>query len=445
MPETLVLPEARRYLQEMISPPDGARYRRRILDDELDALLPGLSAISLEGPKGVGKTATAQTRAATVHSLDDEAQRQIVRADLGRLTRGPTPILIDEWQRLPASWDLVRRAVDADPSPGRFLLTGSASPSGAETHTGAGRIVPIRMRPLSLAERGMAPSVSLGELLSGARPAVNGATPITLDDYVTEIVSGGFPAIRGLDERQIRAHLDGYLARVIDREFPEQGMTLRRPDTLRAWMRAYAAATATTASYETIRDAATPGRGNKPSLTATLPWRDILTRLWLLDPIPAWLPTNNAFRELAAADKHHLADPALAARLLNITARRLVAGGDAEPAIPRHGPLVGALFESLLALNLRVYAQAAEAEVRHLRTQRGEHEVDFVVVGPDDGIVALEVKLAATVDDSDTKHLEWLRGRIGDQLLDAVLITTGTEAYRRPDGIAVVPAALLGP
>lgn len=420
-------------------------YQRRIVDDELDQLLPGLAAISIEGPKGVGKTATALTRSATVHQLDDVGQRQIIEADPARLERGPTPILIDEWQRWQPSWDIVRRSVDANPTPGRFLLTGSASPAGAETHTGAGRIVPIRMRPLSLAERGFATSVSLASLLSGTRPTISGATPVTLDDYVAEILASGFPGLRGLTDRQLRAQLDGYLARVIDREFPEQGLTLRRPDTLRAWMRAYAAATSTTASFETIRDAATPGVGNKPSVTTTLPWRDILTRLWLLDPVAAWLPSNNKLKELAAADKHQLVDPALAARLLNITAQKLVSGGDIEPSLPRDGTFLGALFESLVALNLRVYAQFAEANVRHLRTQRGGHEIDFIVVGPDDGVVAVEVKLSATVTEKDVKHLHWLRGRIGDQLLDAALITTGTEAYRRDDGIAVVPAALLGP
>ena len=422
-----------------------AEYRRRIVDDDLDALLPGLSAISIEGPKGVGKTATALTRAVTVHQLDDDRQRQIIQADPGRLTRGPGPILIDEWQRMPASWDLVRRAVDANPAPGQFLLTGSASPAGAQTHSGAGRIVPIRMRPMSLVERGIPASVSLAGLLTGNRPAIDGGTTSGLDDYVAEILTGGFPGMRGLTDRALRAQLDGYLERVIDREFPEQGMTLRRPDTLRSWMRAYAAATSTTASFETIRDAATPGVGNKPSLTTTLPWRDILSRLWLLDPVPAWLPSHNKLKELASADKHHLADPALAARLLNVTARALTSGGDSEPAIPRNGTLLGALFESLVALNLRVYAQAAEADVRHLRTQRGEHEVDFIISGPGHGVIGIEVKLSATIDAADVKHLRWLRDRIGDQLVDAMVITTGTEAYRRTDDIAVVPAALLGP
>ncbi|MFT4189288.1 MAG: DUF4143 domain-containing protein [Aeromicrobium sp.] len=407
--------------------------------------MPGLAAISIEGPKAVGKTATALTRAATVYALDDVRQRQIIEASPDRLTRGQPPILVDEWQKWTPSWDMIRRAVDENPAPGRFLLTGSAAPSGADTHSGAGRIVPIRMRPLSLAERGFSASVSLAELLTGSRPSISGATSVTLDDYVAEILGGGFPGMRGRTDRQIRAALDGYLERVIDRDFPEQGVTLRRPDTLRAWMRAYAAATSTTASFETIRDAATPGVGNKPSASTTLPWRDLLTRLWILDPVRAWVPSHNKLRELSSSDKHHLADPVLAARLLQMTPRKLLGGDEPEPAVPRDDTFLGALFESLIALNLRVYAQAAEAEVRHLRTQRGGHEVDFVVIGPDGGMVAVEVKLSATVADDDVKHLAWLRNRVGSQLLDAVVVTTGTEAYRRDDGVAVVPAALLGP
>src|SRR4051812_36315482 len=151
-------------------------YSRRVIDDELDELLTGLSAISLDGPKGVGKTATAQVRAAATYRLDFPAELQVTRADPERLLRGPEPILIDEWQQYPPSWDLVRRAVDDDSSPARFLLTGSASPTGVPTHSGAARIVPLRMRPLALAERGISSSVSLADLLSGQRRSVSGST-----------------------------------------------------------------------------------------------------------------------------------------------------------------------------------------------------------------------------------------------------------------------------
>lgn len=368
-----------------------------------------------------------------------------MRADPDRLLAGPEPILIDEWQLYPPSWDLVRRAVDDDASPSRFLLTGSASPTGAPTHSGAARVVPIRMRPLSLAERGFPGKVSLAELVSGGRPAVSGDTDFALRDYVEEILVGGFPGLRGLPDRALRAQLDGYLQRIVDRDFPEQGLTVRRPDTLRAWMRAYAAATSTTAGFEAIRDAATAGVGNKPARSTTMPWRDILTRLWVLDPIPAWLPSTNRLKELATADKRQLADPALAARLLNVTADKLLSGEAVGPPVARDGPLLGALLESLVALNLRVYAQAVEAEVRHLRTHRGDHEVDFIVVGRDGGVVAIEVKLSAAVSDGDLTHLRWLASTSGDDLRDSVVLTTGKHAYRRPDGIAVVPVAMLGP
>lgn len=113
--------------------------------------------------------------------------------------QGDPPVLLDEWQRVPTSWDLVRRAVDDDPTPGRFLLTGSAAPVGGGTHSGAGRIVRLRMRPLTLAERGIdVPTVSLGELLSGGRPPLQGSTSISLDTYATEICRSGFPGLRGL-------------------------------------------------------------------------------------------------------------------------------------------------------------------------------------------------------------------------------------------------------
>lgn len=421
-------------------------YLPRIVDAELDELAQGLPAISLEGPKGVGKTATAQRRASTTFALDEPAVQELLAADPGRLDRSPRPVLIDEWQRHPAVWDWVRRSVDHDPRAGRFLLTGSATPVCAPTHSGAGRIVRVRMRPMTLAERGVQTStVNLHDLLSGQQPPVDGDTTIDLPAYTEEILRSGFPAIRALPPRPRRAQLDGYLARIAEHDFPEQGHLVRRPATLRAWLTAYAAATATTTSYNAILDAATPGDTDKPAKTTTAAYRDVLSQLWLLEPLPGWLPTRNPFTRLAQAPKHHLADPALAARLLGATETSLLTGHPTGPAIPRDGTLLGALFESLIALNLRVYAQANEATVHHLRTRNGDHEIDFIIERDDHKIVALEVKLSSTVDDSDVTHLHWLRNHLGPTILDTAVITTGTYAYRRSDGIAVIPAALLAP
>ena len=429
----------------------------RILDGELDELLGALPAVALEGPKGVGKTATAERRVTSVFRLDSPAQRQIAEADPTVLVTAPPPVLIDEWQHVPAVWDAIRRAVDDGAAPGQYILAGSAAPAEAPTHSGAGRIVTVRMRPLALAERGLGPAtVRLRDLLSGRRAPVSGHSTVDLAGYAREVITSGFPGVRRLRGRALRAQLDGYLARVVDRDFVEQGHPVRKPDALRRWLTAYAAATATTTSLDKIRNAATSGDGETTAKTTVQAYRDVLERLWLVDPVPGWSPSRNQFTRLTQAPRHHLADPALAARLLGVDEDALIGGatsplfdisasggGIASRTAPRDGTLFGQLFESLVTLSVRVYAQAAEARVRHLRGHDGRHEVDLIVERDDQKVLAMEVKLSATVDDHDVRHLLWLREQLGGDLLDAVVISTGTHAFRRADGVAVVPAALL--
>ena len=353
--------------------------------------------------------------------------------------------MIDEWQLVPETWDLVRRAVDAGAVPGSFLLTGSSRPLERGSHSGAGRILSLRVRPLALSERGLAaPTVSLAKLLRGERPRVAGKCACGLEDYAHEIVASGFPGLRLLAGRALRAQLDGYLGRIVDRDFEELGHRVRNPAGLRRWLTAYAAASSTATSFEKIRDAATAGDGDKPAKSTTIPYRDVLERLWILDPVEAWSPSRNRLSRLSSPPKHQLADPALAARLLGVDADALLEGRGG-PFVPRDGTLLGALFESLVTLSVRTYAQAAEATVKHLRTAGGEREIDLIIERADGRVIAIEVKLGRNVRDADTRHLRWLAGQIGDELIDAVIVTTGPEAYRRKDGIAVVPAALLGP
>ena len=210
-------------------------------------------------------------------------------------------------------------------------------------------------------------------------------------------------------------------------------------------MRAYAAATGTATTYAKIAAAANPGTREQPSRTTLTAYRDALERLFILDSLPGWLPSNAHLNELAASPKHHLADPALAASLLGLDEAALLAGDDRGATVFRDGPFLGALFESLVALCIRVYAQHSEARVSHFRTHRGDHEVDLIVERRDGRCVALEVKLSPIVTDDDVRHLLWLRERLGPEMLDLAIVTTGKDAYRRPDGVAVIPAALLGP
>lgn len=413
-------------------------YLRRTVDNELDELLAEAPAIAIDGPKGVGKTATAQRRASASWLLDDPTQRALMEADPTFTTAPTGTVLIDEWQRFPEIWDSVRRGVDQGAPPGRFLLTGSATPSaGVDTHSGVGRILSLRMRPMALHERGIEkPTVSLDALIAGNAGPVAGATKITTADYFAAIETSGFPGITNQASRLRRGLLDAYLQRVIDRDLPEHGFSVRRPETLRRWLAAYAAASSATTSYSRILDTTTAGDGSQPAKTTTIAYRDHLAQVWLLDPVPGWSPSRNPMSRLQQAPKHQLADPALAARLLNLSARTLATGSGSHMA--------GPLFESLATLTIRVAAQSAEGRVGHLRTRNGDREIDLVIEGPDGQIVGIEVKLAAHVSDADVRHLHWLRDQRPDDTVDLVIVTTGTHAYRRPDGIAVVPLALIG-
>lgn len=421
-------------------------YIRRIIDDELDALFSHVPAIAIDGPKAVGKTTTAEQRVLGLLKLDSRANRTVIEADPELLRTRVRPLLIDEWQKVPEVWDVVRRVADEDPTGGQFLLVGSAAPAlGATAHSGAGRIGRLRMRPMTLSERGLAqPTVSLRSLLAGGRPRLDGSSPLRLGDYAEEILASGFPALRGLTPRALKFQLDSYLRNAVDRDVPEQGLAVRKPEAMLAWLRAYAAATASTTSYSSLLNAATPGQSDKPARSTSIAYRDVLMQLWLLDPVPAWGPSSNALARLGQAPQHHLADPALAARLLGLSVHALL-DGEGQPLGPQAGTMLGHLFQSLTTLCVRVPAQAAEATIGHLRTRNGDHEVDLVVVRDDGKVLAIEVKLSSTVEDKDTAHLHWLSAQLGGTLLDAIVINTGPNAYRRPDGIGVVPLGLLGP
>jgi predicted AAA+ superfamily ATPase len=421
-------------------------YTRRIVDAHLDVQLHGLPAIAIEGARGVGKTATALQRAQHVLRLDDPDTRQVIEADFRQLEPGPGCILIDEWQRLPATWDYVRRAVDDGASEGRFLLTGSATPPRSPVHTGAGRIVSVRLRPMSLTERGFQePSVGLTDLLADGTCSIEGATSRGLSDYVEEIVASGLPGIRRIEPMLRTDQLDGYLDHALDHDVTAAGRAVRRPQTLRRWLAAYAAATASTASYNAILDAATPGEANKPARSSIEAYREALTQLWLLDPVPGWIPHDNALEQLTQAPKHHLADPALAARILGLTPERLLGRSPGRAAGPKPTAMLGPLFESLATLSIRVYAGASRARTSHLRTAGGRREVDLVIERDDGAVLLVEVKLSATVDDADVRSMTSVHHELGERVLDRVVVTTGSRAYRRTDGVAVVPLALLGP
>jgi uncharacterized protein len=402
-----------------------------------------LPAVTIDGAKAIGKTVTASKPAATILMLDLPADQALLQANPEFILTAKRPVLIDEWQKAPFIWDVVRRAVDAGAKPGSFILTGSAN-SQPDVHSGAGRIVRLRMYPLSLAERRIEKAtVSVRALLQQKHHRIEGHTKIAAADYAHEIVASGFPAIRTLSPKARTMQLDGYLARIIDTDFRDMGHVARRPASLRGWLAEYAAATASNAAYTSLLDGATPGHGEKPTKSTSIAYRDVLERLWLIEPLPGFLPSQNQLARLAQGPKHHVADPALAARLLGLSAEALLTN-NVDKNLTR-GLIFGALFESLVTLSMRSYAQSAHATLSHLRTGNGDHEVDLILQRDDSAVFGIEIKLSAMIEDADVKHLHWLKRKMKDQWLGGMIICSGPHAYTRPDGIFVVPAALLGP
>lgn len=412
-------------------------YTPRSIDTLLDRFFPEVSAYALDGAKGVGKTASAARRSAHVWNLERPEHRAHLMAQSNYLNLPEGTVFIDEWQHLPDVWNAVRRAVDDGAPGGRFLLAGSSSPRDASgTHSGAGRILSARMRPMGLHERDLCDNpVSLSEMLAGDLPSIDARCPLRLEDYFDAVVSSGFPGLHRMSVQVRNQHLDAYLRRIVDRDMPDLGFTVRRPLQLRRWMAAYAAASSTTTALARIAAAAGED-GEIPAKTTTQAYREHLAQLWILDPLEAWSPSLSMFKRIQQKPKHHLADPGLAARLLGVSARHL--------ALPTNADVAGRLFESLAVLTLRVIAEAEGGHAWHFRTREGREEIDLIIEGDEGQVVAVEIKLAGDVRDRDVRHLLWLQDQMPDDVLDTMVITTGEFAYRRPDGVAVVPLGLLG-
>jgi predicted AAA+ superfamily ATPase len=361
------------------------------------------------------------------------------------------PVLIDEWQRIPSLWDSVRRAVDDGANPATFLLTGSIANTDTNIHSGAGRIIRRKMHPLSLAERGVEkPTVSIGEMLSAGKPFrtnIAGKTSIGALGYINEIAASGLPEFRNFSPESRKIAFESYFANMLSHEFNQQGIRLRQPETLLRWLRAYAAAVSTDAGYTEILDASTAGDRHKPDAKTTIAYREALENLWLLDELMPWVDGEDFFAGLKRSPKHYLADPAFAAYLLGLD-EKVLSGTKGWPPVAerfdgKYGSVLGRLFEALVLLCLNTYAGVNNAKVYFAKTHKGDHEIDFIIE-KDSKVIACEAKFAPAASAPDGKHLRWFREKVGDNCADAMIVTTGGVAYRREDGIAVVPAALLG-
>ncbi|MCL2164691.1 MAG: DUF4143 domain-containing protein [Oscillospiraceae bacterium] len=424
----------------------------RLIEKYLADLMQEIPAVAIEGLKGIGKSVSATRLAKTVFELDQQRDKTLIENDMNILSKEELPVLIDEWQKLPAVWDYVRRRVDDYGVPGSFILTGSAKNTNLDIHSGAGRILRLRMYPLSLEERDIeSPTISLASLLDQEKPYsanIQGTTNVSFNDYMEEILASGLPAIRNYSPLRRRKMLATYIEYLLLHEFSQQGIRIRQPRTLMRWLTAYAAATSSDTGYGEILDASTTGEAEKPTAKTTSAYREALERLWLIDELPVWLHGEDYFSRLKTAPKHYLADPALTALLLNFDIDTLTKSNKGR--IPARtafdemkGGITGRLFESLIHMSLATYSVVNDASLSYIKTRNGDHEIDFIIQRGN-AIVAIEVKMSQEIKGDDVQHLIWLKNKLKDDLTDALVLYTGPVAYRRNDDVAVIPAALFG-
>lgn len=432
-------------------------YRSRIVDDRLGWLVDNSPAVMVRGARGVGKTTTALRHARSVVNLENDDTLAAVQADGELILAEEPPVLVDEWKRYPACMNVVKGVVDSDRSPGQFIFTGTPShPRAPNIHTGAGRFTLLTMRPLTLTERSdVTPTVSLNDLALGQAADINASCALTQRDYASLLLASGLPHICEQPDDLRAAYIEGYLELLVERDIKDvvNGRAVRvPPGALVRWLRAYSEAIATDASFATLSRHSKQQEGETLGKEALSFYRGVLEDLGVVDAMAAWAPPLAPLSNCKTAERHHLVDPALAAHLLGITDVQQLLGDTKHGIGPqnRERTIFGAFFESMVAQSVRVYAEANGSRCFWLGTMRqggtsDPHEVDLVVVGKNRKVVGVEVKSGTDVDDHDARHLRWLRNQLGLRWADGVVVYAGANAYRRDDGIAVVPAALLGP
>lgn len=415
-------------------------YFSRICDDLVKEKLSYSGALLIEGPKWCGKTWTGKHAAKSVLYMQDPdkgaSYMQLSRTMPSRLLKGEKPRLIDEWQEAPVLWDAVRFDVDQTGEWGQYILTGSATPrdDNMPKHTGTGRIARLRMRPMTLFEsKESTGSVSLRQLFEGLDD-VDGENPLSIPDLAKAICRGGWP--EAVAKGQSSSHIArNYVDAVVNVDVQKVDGVERNPYRVRQLLRSYARNISTMASLTTVL-ADVQANDVAFSDTTMYGYVNALRRIFLIEDIPAWKPSLRSKAAIRTSDKRQFVDPSIATAVLR---------ADADSILDDFN-YFGFLFESLVARDLRVYAQASDGEIFHYR-DKDNLEADLVIRLNDDRWAAVEVKLGSDEIEEGAKHLIELRNKVDTSKVGEpsflMVVTGGQFAYRRNDGVFVVPIGCL--
>ena len=361
--------------------------------------------------------------------------------DPGGIFDGAAPRLLDEWQLAPGTWNPMRRTCDARGLKGQFILTGSANPPDDITrHSGAGRIIRVRMRPMSLLESGDSDGrVSLGGILEGG-PCQATDQGYSLDHVLRLACRGGWPQHIGASVDVAGNAARAYLSEITRTDVSRVDGVERNPLKAQRLLVSIARNVATDVKYTTLASDTAPSNGQPEMERRTVArYLDALERLFVVEKVPAWRPHLTSRAQARKAPKLHLADPSLTVAVLDT-------GVD---ALMRDLRFAGRLFESMVTRDLQVYAGANRAAVSHYRDSQGL-EVDLVISQPDGRWAAVEVKLGGReAIGKAAASLLRLRARVDSASQGApsrlIVVTATGYAFERPDGVCVAPITSLRP
>ena len=419
-------------------------YRARIVDDMLKDKLESKGAVVIEGPKWCGKTTTAMQVAGSILRMDEPSKRetniQMSEIDPGRLLKGNAPRLIDEWQIAPKLWDAARYEVDTRGEEGQFILTGSAVPIESKeiTHSGTGRFTWLMMRPMSLFESGDSTGeVSLNQLFENPN-VIDGMNNLSIEKLAFLICRGGWPHAVGMKEKPALLQAEDYYEAVIKSDINRADGVSKNPERVKRLMRSFARNQGTQISNTMLRDDIISNDTESLNEDTIASYINALKNIFVVEDMPSWNPNLRSKTSIRTSDTRYYVDPSIAVAALGIGPKDLI--NDLN--------IMGLLFETLCVRDLRVYAESIGGNVLHYRDKSGL-KCDTVIHLKNGRYGLVEIKLGGqTFIEDAAENLKSLSNKIDTSKMPApsflmIVIGIGEFAYKREDGIFIVPIGCL--